>query len=293
MQLLLVMAALLVGCAPTLPDAASPTITQAAAQMFPTALASVGPGTTDLPVSSTPLPITPTAPLPAVTATPTPAFALCSPLEGLTLEELGQPDLLKNPFQEPRPGMDDGHHGADFAYWSRGERMEMLGLPVMSVLNGRVAGVIRDRPPYGNAVLIETRLEQMPSAWLAALQLPEPAPTVPPAPNLFCPAAREGAFSNEGRSLYLLYAHLNHTPTLAVNESVTCGQVIGEVGTTGKSVNPHLHLETRIGPSAATFLEMAHYDNAATEEEMRTYCTWRVSGLFQMFDPMRILALQP
>ena len=73
-------------------------------------------------------------------------------------------------------------------------------------------------------------------------------------------------------------------------------QRIGEVGTTGRSVNPHLHLETRIGPAGASFTEMAHYDNGATENEMRNYCTWRVSGLYQLLNPLEViqaLSLQP
>ncbi len=227
-----------------------------------------------------------------VTATTAPSFELCSPLEGIRLDEMGGPDLLKNPFQAPRPGMDDGHHGADFAYWSRGDHKEMLGLPVYSVLNGRVAGVIQNRSPYGNAILIETSLDEFPSKLQNPLAAPTPAPTIQPAPSLYCPADPVD-YASRRRSLYLLYAHLNQTPTLSIGQNVTCGQQVGEVGTTGKSVNPHLHLETRVGPSGATFPQMAHYDTSASDAEMATYCTWRVSGLFQMFDPMQLLSLQP
>lgn len=224
--------------------------------------------------------------------TPTPTFAMCSPLKDVTLAELAQPDLLKNPFQQPRPGMDDGHFGADFAYWSRGTHKQMLGLPVQAVMQGRVAGAIHNRMPYGNAVIIETALNTLPASW--RLVLPTPAPTVQPAPNLFCPTDTAGWYTDDtDRSLYLLYAHLNQAPTVFIDRPVACGQVIGEVGTTGRSVNPHLHLETRLGPAGVTFPVMAHYDNAATESEMATYCTWRVSGLFQAFDPLEILSLQP
>jgi len=223
--------------------------------------------------------------------TPAPAFAMCSPLQDVTLAELAQPDLLKNPFQRPRPGMDDGHFGADFAYWSRGAHKQMLGLPVKSALNGRVAGVIQNRMPYGNAVIIETRLNTIPASWHPVL--PTLAPTVQPSANLVCPPDTARYAVNAERSLYLLYAHLNQAPTVSIDQPVDCGQVIGEVGTTGRSVNPHLHLETRLGPAGVTFPVMAHYDNAATESEMGTYCTWRVSGLFQAFDPLEILSLQP
>jgi murein DD-endopeptidase MepM/ murein hydrolase activator NlpD len=224
-------------------------------------------------------------------ATPTPVFALCSPLEDITLAEMGQPDLLKNPFELPRPGMDDGHFGADFAYWSRGTHKAMLGLPVLAALSGRVVGIVPNRQPYGNAVIIETALDAVPADWLRSL--PTPAPTVQPAANLYCPPDPAAYPSQGSRSLYLLYAHLNKAPLVSLNQQVTCGQAIGEVGTTGRSVNPHLHLETRVGPAGATFPVMAHYDNAATDSEMATYCTWRVSGLFQAFDPLKLLALQP
>jgi murein DD-endopeptidase MepM/ murein hydrolase activator NlpD len=167
----------------------------------------------------------------------------------------------------------------------------MLGLPVLSALNGRVAGVIHNRQPYGNAVIIETSLANVPAAWLP--EFPTPVPTLHPAPNLYCPPDPTHYTAVPGRSLYLLYAHFNQPPAVALNQSVACGQAIGEVGTTGRSVNPHLHLETRVGPAGVTFPEMAHYENSATESEMSTYCTWRVSGLFQAFDPVKLLSLQP
>lgn len=237
--------------------------------------------------TSTPSPAAPvTRELP--TETPLSLSNICSPLEGITLSELSDPNLLKTLFQAPRPGQDDGHHGVDFAYWSRGERTTMVGHPVLSVLDGKVAAVINNRPPYGNAVIIETLLERLPPGWLEAI--PTPAPTVQPPGNVYCPADPYTSASSTGRSLYLLYAHLNQLPNLSPGQPVGCGQEIGEVGTTGKSVNPHLHLETRSGPAGAAFSVMAHYDNAASEEEMRNYCAWRISGLFQMMDPMQLLS---
>lgn len=224
----------------------------------------------------------------APTATPTPVFHVCSPLEGITLEELKQPDLLKNPFQQPRPGMDDGHHGADFAYWTRGERKTMQGLPVYSVLPGKVASVILNRIPYGNAVIVETPLQDLPLTWLEALQLPSPEPTVQPAASLICPADQANYATGSRRSLYLLYAHLDQPSALAAGQSIGCGDTIGAVGTTGKSVNYHLHLESRVGPAGMVFPSMAFYDTAATQAEMSAYCTWRVSGLLQMFDPLKL-----
>lgn len=222
----------------------------------------------------------------AVTQTPRPSgLKLCSPLQDIQISELLEPDLLKNPFQAPQPGMDDGHHGIDFAYWSRDGHAAMIGLPVYSVLRGRVVGLIHNRPPYGFAVIIETPLDELPPVWIEEIQAPTPAPTVQPASNLFCPSAPALFLENSTRSLYLLYAHLNQPPLVALQQVVECGEQLGEVGSTGKSVNAHLHLETRVGPAGVTFPEMAHYDNSASDLEMQTYCAWRVSGLFQMFDP--------
>jgi murein DD-endopeptidase MepM/ murein hydrolase activator NlpD len=234
-------------------------------------------------------PLQPSATAPLPSATPQPPFAVCSPLQGIALAELGQPDLLKNPFEQPRAGMDDGHHGSDFAYWSRGERSSMLGHPVLAVLSGQVAAVLENRQPYGYAVIIETPLDTLPADWLASREIPAPQPTVPAAPNLSCPPDPIPYGEQAHRSLYLLYAHLDQPPTLTAGQTVTCGDPLGVVGTTGRSVNYHLHLETRVGPAGATFPAMAHYDASASQAEMSTYCTWRVSGLFALFDPMPVL----
>lgn len=270
----------------TLPPAsAAATITVGTTAVQPTAVA-LATATPDITAA-----VEPSATATAGDAVPAPVTAVCSPLEDVTLAELAEPDLLKNPFEAPRPGMDDGHFGADFAYWSRGAHKQMLGLPVRSVLHGRVAGVIHNRMPYGNAVIIETSLSELPDIWQPVL--PTPAPTVQPLPNLYCPPDSASYASDAGQSLYLLYAHLDQDPLVSLQQEVTCGQVIGAVGTTGRSVNAHLHLETRTGPANVTFADMAHYDNAATESEMAVYCTWRVSGLFQAFDPLDVLSLQP
>jgi hypothetical protein len=142
-------------------------------------------------------------------------------------------------------------------------------------------------------IIIETPLEFVPSAWEATLQLPTLVPTVTP-PNLTCPTKPD--FPNldvNQRSLYLLYAHMNQPTLLKPGQAVACGSPLGEVGTTGNSVNPHLHLEVRIGPAGARFDGMAHYIGDATTEEMLNYCAWRVSGLFQMTDPMKLLSIRP
>ncbi len=226
-------------------------------------------------------------------ATPTPSVEICSPLADLTLSEL--PQIMQYPMATPHPGQDDGHFGVDLAYYTHGDRKTMEGDPVRSVLPGRVSSLVDNRMPYGNAIIIESPLSSMPELLTTALSLPTPAPTVPPDPRMaICPASGPAQVSDgKNRSLYLLYAHLYQPSPLKPGDSVACGQEIGGVGTTGRSSNPHLHLEVRVGPAGARFSSMAYYDTGATDEEVRNYCTWRVSGLFQILDPMKLLSIQP
>ncbi len=226
------------------------------------------------------------------TISPTASPQVCSPLEGISLAEL--PQLMTGDvFNPPAPGHEDGHHGVDFAFYRRGNLTTMLGLPVQAILPGKVAAVIDNEKPYGNAIIIETPLENIPTQWHTTINLSAPIATVQPDSRLTCPKAPAAAWmSSSQRSVYHLYAHLKELPVAKVGDVVSCGQVIGEVGTTGNSVNPHLHLETRIGPAGATFSGLGHYDTRISEEDRSNYCTWRVSGWFQMFDPMSLLQTQ-
>ena len=200
------------------------------------------------------------------------------------------PGMVVNPFAPPsRPGSDDPHHGIDLAQVGAGN-IALAGLPVQAVLAGQVAAVIVDRFPYGNAVIIETPLERLPGRWWEVLALPTPAPTLAFIPALTCPTPEHPlAWNEDARSLYLLYAHMQSPPSPQPDETVACGQALGAIGDSGNALNPHLHLEVRIGPSGVRIPSLAHYDPSATVDEMAYYCAWRVSGLFQLVDPMDIL----
>jgi murein DD-endopeptidase MepM/ murein hydrolase activator NlpD len=150
--------------------------------------------------------------------------------------------------------------------------------------------VVSGRFPYGNALLVETPLDLLPAAWVEELELPA-LPATPQSNNtLTCPTpAALPEWDPQKRSLYLLYAHMLEPPALQAGDLVSCGQVIGAIGNSGNALNPHLHLEARVGPAGARFPGMAHYDASARPEEMSAYCQWRVSGSFVTFDPLLLL----
>lgn len=220
------------------------------------------------------------------TAALTPAFSICSPLEDYSLDQMA--GLVSNPFHPPPPGSDDPHQAVDLADRQPDSQIALAGRVVQAVLGGSVAAVIQDRFPYGSALLVETPLEKLPNDLPAALGLTEPASTPFPNLNLNCPEVVQRNWQAD-QSLYLLYAHLQQAPTLRPGDAVACGQALGFVGDSGNALNPHLHLEVRLGPSGARFGSLAHYDNSATLEEMDNYCTWRVRGVFSLVDPMRLL----
>ncbi len=222
-------------------------------------------------------------------ATATPEARLCSPFPGYDRAQLIQ--AISNPFRPPvRPGSDDPHQAVDLAVTEYGMAVE--GGPVHLMLDGWVAAVIRERFPYGNALMVETPLEALPEEWLVQIEAPTPAPTLGPHPSLNCPQFDIPAEWDHGtRSLYLLYAHMGDTPDFQLGENLECDTLIGVIGHSGNALNPHLHLEARIGPGNARFDGMAHYETRATPMEMWSYCTWRVSNLFQLVDPTNLLNL--
>jgi len=212
---------------------------------------------------------------------------ICSPLQGIPITELT--DTIHNPFNPPRSGRDDPHQGVDFAVQEHG--IAISGNPVQSVLNGHVAAATDNRFPYGNALMIETPLESVVPQSTSGINLPTLSPTIEPHPALNCPQVSPiPSWSTEKRSLYLFYAHLKEPPIFQIDEAIECGQIIGQIGDSGNALNPHLHLEVRIGPSGARLGSMAHYHTSASPEEMSAYCTWRVREIFQLVDPIQLLS---
>ena len=246
---------------------------------------------TQLPTPSSTLANTPVATTPVSQPTPTRVlWEICSPLEDETLETL--PLILVNPLDIPGFGQDTGHHGVDFAYFQRGERESIQGIEIYTILSGKTVTTLADRIPYGYAIVIETPLKDLPTE-LGDLLLDGYLP-VPKDPHyrLDCPPVEPPEVTGE-YSLYHLYAHMETPSAFEPGESISCGVKLGTVGNSGYSSNPHLHLETRLGPSGAEFSSIAHYENTCTAEEMANYCLWRMSGYYQLFDPFLLFDYLP
>lgn len=256
-----------------------------------------------LPSASTPSKTVPSLEIPTITilsvekatiqATdlePLPAVELCSPIEGMPRQELE--NSVVTPFLPPLPGSDDPHHGVDLADIDPDSGFALEGRRVNALMGGKVAGVILNRFPYGNGIILEAPLRNIAAGWVDSLDLPVIQPVDLSASPLTCPSMMPPAVSAEmsGRSLYFLYAHLKDPLAYEPGEWVTCGQQLGNIGSTGNSINPHLHLEVRVGMENIPLGSMAHYDASATIDEMNTYCLWRISGYFQRIDPMKLIS---
>ncbi len=145
-------------------------------------------------------------------------ITMCSPLKDETITSLWE--IITNPFGSPPVGREDLHHGVDFAYYRRGERLSIDGEIIQAILPGVVAASINDRLPYGNMVIIETIPTKLTKGLIEQYNI------------------------TAGESLYSLYAHMGQSPFVGLGDAVMCGQELGTVGVSGYDiVNPHLHLE--------------------------------------------------
>ena len=98
---------------------------------------------TPLPPTDAPLPTktfestsTVAAPTPMDTATPKPVFKLCSPLAEQSLKELSE--IVSDPYNPPRAGSDERHHGTDISYYRRKDRNTIAGEAVQALVAGQV-----------------------------------------------------------------------------------------------------------------------------------------------------------
>ncbi|MCX6054917.1 MAG: peptidoglycan DD-metalloendopeptidase family protein [Chloroflexi bacterium] len=253
--------------------------------------------TSTLEVASTQTPFATNLPIktPTLLATSTlsPAggiFLLSSPLQGISTNELAT--IITQKFEAPAVGEDSGHHGVDLAFWKRGNLDSILGVPIQTIFSGKVASAYNKiRNPYGYMVIIETPLSELPKNIVDAMVFPTVTTPATASNRLTCPTGFTDWWSTSSQSLYILYGHMNNPPSVKLGDVVKIGDILGQVGNSGASSNPHLHVEMRIGPSNASFTSMAHYVATATDLEMHNYCMWRISGQFKMMDPMELLNL--
>jgi murein DD-endopeptidase MepM/ murein hydrolase activator NlpD len=205
------------------------------------------------------------APPPTATVVPIPPLNMCSPLENHSWADLEE--IVSHPYDPPPTGKDTGHHGVDFAYYRRGDRKSIEGVPIQSVLPGRVAAIVLNRTPYGYMVMVETPSSSLPVSWLNELNV------------------------MENESLYLVYAHMYAPPIPILGQWVDCGETLGLVGNTpaGWSSAPHLHFEVRAGTPQTTFESLSYYVSGTTVAERENYIRWRMSGEFRLIDPLSFL----
>ena len=162
---------------------------------------------------------------------------------------------------------DEGHHGSDLGYYTRDGAL-FTGTGVRSAFVGKVAGLVMDRPPYGNAVVIESSFANIPAD------------------------VREVIGMVQGDALYTLYAHLQNVVSLEPGTGLDCGETFAETGLTGFTGGPHLHIEIRLGPPGQVFDSMGFYRADMSEIERSNYLLWRTSGQFRLVDPMTAFLLR-
>ena len=80
-------------------------------------------------------------------------------------------------------------------------------------------------------ILIETPLEDIPDFLMENLVIPTPFPDEKINLSSTCPKDMPAiSWSNDSRSIYTLYSHLDTKPLFKKGDVVTCGQQIGAVG---------------------------------------------------------------
>ena len=125
----------------------------------------------------------------------------------------------------------DFHYIARFVsdYHRGADYSATKGTPVLAVYGGTVAVANSIHPSYGNHVVIDHG-------------------TLP-----------------DGHSYRTLYAHMD-TLSVAVGDTVTQGQQLGTVGSTGASTGNHLHLELFVDGALTDTRTMIPYDNTTSPD---------------------------
>ena len=165
--------------------------------------------------------------------TPEPATSADDTLTNSAAEPTAQPE---QPQATAEP-LVFGWPVADFHYIARfvsdyhrgADYSATKGTPVLAVYGGTVAVANYNHPSYGNHVVIDHG-------------------TLP-----------------DGHSYRTLYAHLD-TLSVAAGDTVTQGQQLGTVGSTGASTGNHLHLELFVDGALTDTRTMIPYDNTTSPD---------------------------
>jgi len=178
--------------------------------------------------------ITPQAEPVSAAAEPTPEPA--TPADDTLTNSTAGPTAQPEQPQATAEPLVFGWPVADFHYIARfvsdchhgADYSATKGTPVLAVYNGTVA-VANNHFSYGNYVVIDHG-------------------TLP-----------------DGHSYRTLYAHLD-TLSVAAGDTVTQGQQLGTVGSTGKSTGNHLHLELFVDGALTDTRTMIPYDNTTSPD---------------------------
>ena len=178
--------------------------------------------------------ITPQAEPVSAAAEPTPEPA--TPADDTLTNSAAEPTAQPEQPQATAEPLVFGWPVADFHYIARfvsdchrgADYSATKGTPVLAVYNGTVV-VANNHYSYGNHVVIDHG-------------------TLP-----------------DGHSYRTLYAHLD-TLSVAAGDTVTQGQQLGTVGSTGKSTGNHLHLELFVDGALTDTRTMIPYDNTTSPD---------------------------
>lgn len=90
---------------------------------------------------------------------------------------------------------------------------------------------------------------------------------------------------SDGRVIHTTYAHMKAQSTLSVGDTVTSDTKIGEMGSTGHSTGPHLHLDIHeVGKGSYD------YQNHAPNEKMADGRTYLERMQSQWIDPVSVIS---
>ena len=179
--------------------------------------------------------ITPQAEPVSAAAEPTPEPA--TPADDTLTNSAAEPTAQPEQPQATAEPLVFGWPVADFHYIARfvsdyhrgADYSATKGTPVLAVYGGTVAVANCIHPSYGNHVVIDHG-------------------TLP-----------------DGHSYRTLYAHMD-TLSVAVGDTVTQGQQLGTVGSTGASTGNHLHLELFVDGALTDTRTMIPYDNTTSPD---------------------------